>query len=259
MGGEQFTGLWTQRSPYRDAATAYLMKKFYQGSRFDSIWDGINREISCRLTDIRRPGSSVYNSNTFNPILSFFSFKYISNGNEIVRVIVDTASQVQDGTAGGKIALWNKTAGAGKTRFLGLGSTLYMGDGKETRKWLAGSTGWAASTATAPGTLIVIDPNHNMQMALGGITMNILATSSNGTVVTIYFDPQTVPNQFADLLGTLLNFTGLTGAGSYLNGNTYTVAAIISSTLGIATINLAHAAYAVTNDTGSGTTGTGTT
>jgi hypothetical protein len=258
MGGEQFTGLWTQRSPYRDAATAYLMKKFYQGSRFDSIWDGINREISCRLTDIRRPGSAVYNTNTFNPVLGFYSFKYISNGNEIVRVMVDTATQVQDGTAGGQITLLNKLAGAGKMRFLALGSTLYMSDGVETKKWIAGSTGWVASTVVTPGTLIVIDPNHNMQMALGGITMNIQATASNGSVVTIYFDPQTVTNQFANLQGVSLTFSGLTAAGTYLNGNSYTLT-MVSSTLGIATISLAHAAYAITNDTGSTTTGSGIT
>jgi hypothetical protein len=356
MGGEQFTGIWTQRSPYRDAATAYLMKKFYQGSRFDSIWDGLNREISCRLTDVRRPGTSIYNSGNFNAVQGFYSFKYISNGNEIVRVMVDSAFNVQDGTAGGQTTLFTKGAGAGKTRFLGLGSTLYMGDGAETKKWIAGSVSWGASTVAtiaeieiikrqragvgpyvyflivsltataptlatgtivtfagltgyptlngqqltptsagtnrqynillsanqlafvygnalypftaetgtisagtiiAPGTLIT-DPNDNVQMALGGIVMNILATSSSGTVTTIYFDPQSVTNQFADLQGASLTFSGLTGTGSYLNGNTYTLA-VVSSTLGIATINVAHAAYAEANDTGSATTGNGGT
>jgi hypothetical protein len=32
-----FTGLWTQRSPYHDAAVPYLVSKFYSGSRFDGL------------------------------------------------------------------------------------------------------------------------------------------------------------------------------------------------------------------------------
>jgi hypothetical protein len=258
MGAEQFTGLYTQRSPYRDAATPYLVKKFYQGSRFDSIWDGINREISSELTDQRRPGSVVYNSTSIDRILSFYSFKFIVNGAEQVHVIVDKAGDVEDATANGRFTIFLKSAGAGRTRFLGLGPTLYMGDGIDAQKWVRSSTVWAASTAIAPGTLIVIDPIDYLMMALGGITMNILGTSSDGSVTTIYFDPQTVTNQFANLQGASIAFSGLTAAGAYLNGNTYPVS-IVSSTLGIATVTVAHAAYALTNDTGSGTTGNGTT
>lgn len=258
MGGEQFTGLWTQRSPYRDAATAYLMKKFYQGSRFDSIWDGLNREITAKLTDARRPGTVLYNTTSFPGILGFYSFKYIQNGNEVVHVMVDTPVGVEDGTANGRYTLFSKAAGAGKAHFLGLGPTLYISDGVEIKKWMQTSTVWAASTSMAPGTLI-FDTNANVQMALGGITMNVLATSSNGSVTTIYFDPQTIPNQFANLDSVSVTFSGLTGSGTYLNGNTYPVASVISSTLGILTITVAHAAYTVANDTGSATTGNGIT
>jgi hypothetical protein len=258
MGAEQFTGLYTQRSPYRDAATPYLVKKFYQGSRFDSILDGINREITAKLTDGRRPGSVVYNTTSIDRILSFYSFKYIVGGIEQVHVIVDKASDVEDATASGRFTIFLKSAGAGRTRFLGLGPTLYMSDGIDAQKWVRSSTAWTALTAISPGTLIVVDPADNLQMALGGITMNILATSSNGTVTTIYFDTQTVTNQFANLQGVNVTFSGLTTAGVYLNGNTYSLS-IVSSTLGIATVTVAHAIYALTNDTGSGTTGNGTT
>ena len=51
------TGLWTQRSLLRDADVPYLYGKFYGASRYDSLLDGLNREISARLTNIRRPGS----------------------------------------------------------------------------------------------------------------------------------------------------------------------------------------------------------
>ena len=62
MASRQMNRMWTQRSPYRDAAVPYLYGRFDSASRFHSILDGINREIGMRLTDVRRPGSSVYNS-----------------------------------------------------------------------------------------------------------------------------------------------------------------------------------------------------
>src|SRR5208337_4418823 len=76
------TGLWTQRSPLRDADVPYLYGKFYSASRFDSLIDGINREITAKLTTRRRPGSSVYNANTFPAIESFYAYKRIVNGSE---------------------------------------------------------------------------------------------------------------------------------------------------------------------------------
>jgi hypothetical protein len=262
MGGEQFTGMWTQRSPYRDAATAYLMKKFYQGSRFDSIWDGINREISAKLTDRRRPGSAVYNNVLLRAVLSFYSWKYIQNGAEVVRVLADCIDgQILDITTFGQASLvYNKSVLTAPARFLGVGTELFIGDGVEQVKVMTGSRTWQASTNFPPGTLIsnqVTGHSAYMYMALGGITMNIVATASNGSYVTVFIDPQNVPLQFANLENVQVTFGGLT-AGSFLNGNTYAVH-IVSSTLGILTVPVAHSAYAQIADTGSGTTGTGTT
>src|SRR5271167_330106 len=94
----QFTGMWTQRSPLRDADVPYLYRKFYSASRFDSIIDGINREITSKLTDGRRPGNTVYNNQTFPQILSYYPFKYTQNNAAQLRVMVDTAATVYDGT-----------------------------------------------------------------------------------------------------------------------------------------------------------------
>jgi hypothetical protein len=60
-----FTGLWTHRNPLRDAAVPFLYEKFYGGTRFDSLIGGVNAEVTSRLTMARRPGQSVYNSQTF--------------------------------------------------------------------------------------------------------------------------------------------------------------------------------------------------
>jgi hypothetical protein len=68
-----------------------------------------------------------------------------------------------------------------------------------------------------------------------------------------------VPANFTNLQGVKVTFAGLTGPGSYLNGNTYAVATILSTTQGIFTIGVSHAPYAYALDTGSGTTGNGTT
>src|SRR5580658_2378401 len=73
------TGLWTQRSPLRDAAVPYLQVKFYSASRFDSLIDGLNREVTARLTTQRRPGLSIYNSAAWPSIASFYSYKWIQN------------------------------------------------------------------------------------------------------------------------------------------------------------------------------------
>src|SRR5215472_14503487 len=96
---EQFTGMWTQRSPLRDADVPYLYRKFYSASRFDSMIDGINREISARLTDVRRAGSSVYNSSVFPPINRFYPFHSFTPTGENIQVIADCqgfANQLQN-------------------------------------------------------------------------------------------------------------------------------------------------------------------
>jgi hypothetical protein len=65
------TGIWTQRSPLRDAASTRIEEEFY-GARGDALIDGLNCEISPSLTFIRRPGTSVYNSQTFPAIKRFY-------------------------------------------------------------------------------------------------------------------------------------------------------------------------------------------
>lgn len=257
MGSRQFTGLWTQRSPYRDAAVSYLIGKFYGGSRIDSILDGLNREISMRLTDVRRPGNPVWNSNLFPGINSFYSFSRVINGTRTIDVLADGMDGTIYGASGGKTSLFTKT-GTTKTRFLGVANELFFSDTADLEAWLTPAAIWQASTNIKPGTLINSGAKpYNLQMALGGITLNIVATSSDGTNITIYTDPSQVPEQFANLQGISAHFTGLTVATS-LNGNSYAVT-VVSSTLGILRVTQAQAAYVRAIDTGSGTTGTGTT
>ena len=118
-----FTGLWTNRSFLRDAATNDYQEHYGMG-RQDSILDGLNTEITPRLTLARRPGSTVYNSNILAPVNRFYSFNTFTLTDEVIRVMADTASDVLDITDNGETSIWHKSAGAGSTYFLSVGNTL---------------------------------------------------------------------------------------------------------------------------------------
>jgi hypothetical protein len=256
---EQFTGAWTQRSPLRDADVPWLYRKFYSASRFDSILDGINREITMRLTDARRPGSSVFNSSTWGRILGYYSFKYIQNGVEVVRLMVDTATAVYDGTPGsaggtGKTLLWTKSAGAGPTRFLGVGPTLYMGNGVDQTKWIRSSIVWTAATNFSQGQFIV-DTNNNLQLNVGSQQGTITGIQVQNNICTVFLSPAAqleIPDSVK------VSFSGLTGTlASTLNSTTQTITAVENNQQ--FSFALTHANVAFYAETGTVTTGTGTT
>lgn len=350
MGGRQFTGVVTQKSPYRDGAVAYLVGKFYGGSRIDTIVDGMNREITQALTDKRAPGSSVYNSNTFPPCQSMDVWKYIQNNAEVVKVLYDgagattvesitgtqrdtsggnefitvfftgtdvialgtpvgfakltsatflngttknvyassagqatfylgtgtlasgviadtgtasfgTPGDIFDATAGQKSTLLTKSAAAGPARFLSVNTELFISDGVDQQKIVAGSKNWQPSQSINPGQLINTNGNPGfIQMALGGMVIPVIATAADGTNVYIYVDPQQIPLNFPNLLNANIAFSGFTNA-TFLNATTVPIAEIVSTTLGIFAIaNTASAYDYQAEPTGaSGTTGDGTT
>ena len=149
-----FTGLWTQRSPLRDAATPFLQRKFYGATRIDSLIDGANVELTNRLTLARRPGHLVYNSSTFSSINAFIGFRQYTAGSEVIKVIADTATDVFNATGGStKTSIHTKAGGAGQTHFLQVGNVLFMADGTDFTQYDGTST-TNVGTATpldAPG------------------------------------------------------------------------------------------------------------
>ena len=221
---EQFAGLRTQRSPYSDGISSYLMRRFYSGIHFDQILDGINREITVNLTDKRRPGSVVYNSNTFPAAKSFDKWKYIQNGAEVLRVLMDGADGViYDATSGQKTALMTKAAGAGAARFLGVNTELFIGDGVEQKKILRSGKIWKAATAFNVGDFI-LDPNGNIQsfqsqpVTLSIATIAVVnaaptATSNAQTflVVGLSAVPPTIPATQPVAFAGLTTYTALNG------------------------------------------------
>lgn len=218
------TGMWTQRSPFRDADVPYVQAKFYAAGRFDSLIDGLNREMTARLTMRRSPGSSVYNSNTFPPCNSFYSFQRINSvTGEVVRVMYDGKDGViYDATANGKVTVFTKSAGAGKARFQGVGPTLYLTDGVENKKWLQPDT-WVAQTSLDTTEYIVgtsvIDSNGVLQY---------LRKTQVGSVTNVELAANTVILQFS---GT--NFNMIQGMTFKLAN--MTAAAFLNAQLLIAT------------------------
>src|ERR1700688_276117 len=148
--GRFFTGIWTNRSPLRDAASSRQEEKYY-GPRGDAMIAGSNVEITNRLTVGRRPGNPVYdNVNTFTNVLSFDDFR-ISKGlsdvfgtvTEQVDIMVDTSAALfaensafvlQGGTSPNTV--FTKTLGAGQSTGIQVGNEWYWGDGADNKKWL---------------------------------------------------------------------------------------------------------------------------
>ena len=129
-----FTGLWTNRSPLRDAATSDYQEHYGMG-RQDSILTGYNSEITARLTLGRRAGTSVYNPTAnIPPVKRFYSFNTFTLSDEVIRVMADTATTVYDATAPNLTPIFTKSAGAGSTYFLGVGNILYFTNGIDNKQ-----------------------------------------------------------------------------------------------------------------------------
>ena len=210
------TGLWTQRSPLRDANVPYLYEKFYSAGRFDSMIDGLNREISAALTWKRAPGSSVYNSNTFPGCNSFYPWSFIQNNVEQVRVIYDGKDgNIYDATAGQKTTLFAKSAGAGPAYFQGVNTELFFGDGVDLKKILRSAKTWSAANTYTVGDFI-IDSNGRIQ-SFQAQAVNLTITSIQNVqktmcgntsawfwIITFSSNVPIVPSNYA------INFSGIT-------------------------------------------------
>lgn len=243
--GRFFTGLWTHRNPLRDAATPYLYEKFYAASRFDSIIDGSNAEVSAKLTLRRRPGSSVYNSQTFPALNSFYEFRRFNGSGQSGNVMADGTSNVYDATGPSrKLAIFTKSLGAGPTFWQSVGNILFMGNGLDQTKWVQSNLLWLASTAFNVLDFIV-DPNNNLQQ-VSGVVSTITNISISNNVLTV-----TAANKYT--VGTQIALAGLTTA-TFLNGVIVTISSVTTTTY---TATFTHADYASAADTGTGTANSG--
>lgn len=237
-----WTGLWTNRSPLRDAATPYLYEKFYSGSRFESLLGGVNVELGPRLTVTRRPGNSVYNSQTFPAIDTFYPFHIFNNATntEAIRVIADTAATVYDATGPStQTSLFTKAGTAGQTSFQSVGDTLYAGDGTSLWKWLW-EQNWQPSTGFAVGT-VVTDSNQNLQQLVGSANTVISNVAIANNLLTLSV------SSAALVVGSTYLLGGLTTA-TFLNGIYIT---LLSASSSILTATVPFTTYTSAADSGS--------
>ena len=237
---EFFTGFFTNRNPLRDPATPFLDQKFYSATRYDSIIAGLNIEISPRLTPIRRYGNSVYNSQTFSNVQNFYSFRvtntYTTPPTQSIRVIVDTATAVYDGTGpSGKTLLFTKSSGAGQTSFQAVGNTLYMGDGVDVLKWVWFPS-WVANNEYTLGQ-VIIDSNNNLQEATSFTSQTIMQGSSLNKIrvsvslsglLSVSVAGTWTTEQLAQLVGETATFSAFTTA-TFLNGQSVTISSAYNS------------------------------
>lgn len=93
-----YLGIVTQRNPLH-SFVQHLESEFY--GQQPSLVGGLNTEISTKLTIIRRPGHTVYNSSTFPQINRFYENRLsISNGtqtstSESIQIVADCALATQ--------------------------------------------------------------------------------------------------------------------------------------------------------------------
>jgi hypothetical protein len=234
--GRWSSGIWTNRSPLRDAATSRIVEKFY-GAAGDALISGSNVEITNRLTLARRPGNTVFPNETspflpsFGPVYRFYDFRLFNSTSEQIVIMVDQVASLQAINGQLTSVVFLKSAGAGQSYMQSVGNTLYFGDGVDNKKWLQtlfnGVVGgqWQPNqmlnTPTTPYmSTYLIDPNGNLQQ-LTGTEIQILDVFSSLDVVEIFVNSN-VPLYTVMSPGQVVTFPyGM--AATWLDGQTVTV------------------------------------
>lgn len=150
-----FAGLWPNRNFLRSPFSA-LITAYYRVAGTDALVDGLNTELSARLTLIRRPGNTagyapyIPSSNFPDVADTFYSFHEITGS---VRVIADGSTNGPYlSTSATWVPLFTKSVGGGQDYFQGVGEALYFTNLIDQQKWLdfgAGNPGNSFSTITA--------------------------------------------------------------------------------------------------------------
>lgn len=177
-----FTGLVTNRNPLRSPLSAFYATGWQLG-KTDTLINGANVEISSRLTLVKRPGCTSFGSAVFsNPPQALYSF-HSEDGN--INLIYDDGSQVGTFNPTSKNPFFTKQSGAGVSRFLGIGTQLYWGDGLVTAAWNEAnqSAGFRQMGIVGPQSAPVITsitPVTGSAATIHGASLN----GSNGYVST---------------------------------------------------------------------------
>jgi len=244
------SGLWTNRSPLRDAVTTRLIEKYY-GAAGDALIDGLNVEITNRLTLARRPGNPVYDNNSYTNVLYMAPFRLFTANTEQILVMIDQANALYSLSNGVKSLVFTKSTGAGQSFMQSVGNSLYFGNGVDNKKWLQSLVTWSAgatwNTPTTPFyTTFLIDSNGNIEQL-------IAATAASATITNVAFVSSTntlTLTMSASVTLTAGNYIvwGLNTA-TWLNGITLSLnAASATTTVTGSLLNETRANYPSTAD-----------
>ena len=128
-----FNGLVTNRNLLR-GPLGFLYTDFYHAGTTDVLCDGINSELSVRLSMCRRPGNPKFSSvMTSSAVDSFYSFRPVGGA---IQVITDTVDDIEYMTPSTKTNIWIKTTGSGESYFQGVNKSLYISDGIDQIKYI---------------------------------------------------------------------------------------------------------------------------
>lgn len=188
-------GLYTHRNPLRDPSST-SQERFYGGLP-GALIDGLNVELSSNLTLVRRPGTTAFTTATF-PTKPLAIYE-VDLADGAIDCLVDTTSDLYLVTPTSKTSILSKGAGSGQSFVAGVNTTIYIGDGVETKKYdgtntwdlgidaptdaptvITTPTGsgsalpWQASTVDSTMGLIV-DANGNVQQLT---SVNALGTNT---------------------------------------------------------------------------------
>lgn len=227
--GRWNSGIWTNRSPLRDAATTRIVEKYY-GAAGDALIAGSNTEITNRLTLARRPGNPVYDSNGYSAVDTFYSFRMFSQTQEQIDVMIDQASALYSLYNGTKSLVFTKSTGAGQSYMQSVGNSLYFGNGIDNKKWLQSLVTWSASmqwnTSAFPFfSTFLIDPNGNIQQ-LNATAIPVTNIQIADNILTV-----TSSETLTDLLsaGMLMAFPEVMNA-DFLENQTVSITAVSGDT-----------------------------
>jgi hypothetical protein len=173
------TGLYNNRSPLFVPISAMGLQMI---SRMDTLWDGLNADLSHQMTLQRRPGFLRYCSTAFSSSeypQQFFSFK---NTSGTIKAMVETPTKVEwfDTTTVNTVITKTTTA---QGSFVKVGSTLYYANGVDAKKWVSGTvSNWGI---VAPATAPTITTISGVLSPLTGYTyVYVYKNSSTGHVST---------------------------------------------------------------------------
>lgn len=128
-----FVGYWSNRNPLRSPLSTLYADGWHLGGT-DALIAGQNIELSPRLTLCRRPGNVPFSTTAVPGIpLTFYPFEQF--GSQSIATIVDTSTNIYTLDSSNIISIFSKASNAGQSNFLGLGGTLYFGDGAEVMAW----------------------------------------------------------------------------------------------------------------------------